>query len=175
MSSILHRGSSPGQSSHNRLCIIFCEPDTTTIIMSSFKAENSLIVFSNNIFALLCKITEKHHHHRSQHPHHQYIGILQVLLHLRTHDKAYFPSFCASALSALSALHCPTVSNCPPIGDELIKATQLNPKLSESGCIFREMETFCCKMHIGVQSSIMKTSRSKYNHKSASTLNASTM
>ena len=99
MSSILHRGSSPGQSSHNRLCIIFCEPDNTTTIMSSFKVENSLIVFSNNIFALLCKITEKHHHHRRKHPHHQCIGILQVLLHLRAHDKAYFPSFCASALS----------------------------------------------------------------------------
>ena len=139
MSSILHRGSSPGQSSHNRLCIIFCEPDTTTIIMSSFKAENSLIVFSNNIFALLCKITEKHHHHRSQHPHHQYIGILQVLLHLRTHDKAYFPSFCASALS--NSVQLSTLCKCTHHGQ--------STKLSESDCIFWEMETFCFKMHIG--------------------------
>ena len=50
-------------------------------------------------WVLLCKITEKHHHHRRKHPHHQCIGIVQVLLHLRAHDKAYFPSFCASALS----------------------------------------------------------------------------
>ena len=159
MSSILHRGSSPGQSSHNRLCIIFCEPDNTTTIMSSFKAENSLIVL-----ALLCKITEKHHHHRRKHPHHQCIGIVQVLLHLRAHDKAYFPSFCASALS--NSVQLSTHCKCTHHGQS---TKPPNCQTEYSG------RTFCCKMHIGVQSSIMKSSRSKYNHKSASTLKASTM
>ena len=166
MSSILHRGSSPGQSSHNRLCIIFCEPDTTTIIMLSFKAENSLIVFSNNIFAILSFV-----YHRK--------NIITIAVSILIISAL---SFCrCSCICELTTKHispvfapllCPTVSNCPPFGNELIMASQLN-------CLSQTVYSGRWKHFVArctlVQSSIMKTSRSKYNHKSASTLKASTM
>ena len=120
MSSILQRGTSPGQSSHNRLCIIFCEPDTTTntTIMSSFKAENSVTVFSNNIFALLCKITEN------------IITIAVSILIISA--LAFYRCCCICELTTkhispvFAPLLCPTVSNCPPFANVLIMASQLN-------------------------------------------------